>query len=75
MSIELASMTKALSVYTVTAAAELIGVTPARARMLCQEHDIGQLVTARLRLLDAKALAKLKAVYAGQRSYRKSAEA
>jgi hypothetical protein len=45
---------------TVSQAAERLGVTPQAVRLRCQQHNLGQMITPRLRLLSEANLRKLR---------------
>lgn len=64
-------MPKQPSFHTVTEVAALIGVTPARIRVICREHNIGSLVSGRLRVLTRTDVERLKTIHGKQRKYEK----
>lgn len=51
-----------MNTITVPAAAKDLGVSPAWVGRLCRRHNIGEMITARMRLLSAKDLAMLRAL-------------
>lgn len=49
---------------SITAAAKLVGLSARRTREICAEHEIGELLSPRARMLDDAALTKLRRVVA-----------